>query len=672
MKNHGCHPFGNAKARAVVWNFPDAGAAAPRAALQPASRPGRQVPDARRQEGVLAPADALQDACSRRTCDIGKKYPLIMTSGRLVEYEGGGEETRSNPWLAELQQEMFVEINPRRPPTTAASATASTSGSRRPPARGSRCSALVTERVGRDTVFLPFHFSGRWQGKDLLRLVPGGRRADRARRGGQHRDHLRLRQRDDDAGDQDDAVPDRTRDRLRPEDTMARMKFICDAERCIECNGCVTACKEEHEVPWGVNRRRVVTLNDGVPGERSDLGRLHALLRRAVHGGLPGRLLLPHRRRRGAARQGPLHRLRLLLLRLPVRRAAVPAERHLRPARQDGQVHLLRRRPGGQRQRRPRYAQVRPQPPGRGQAAGLRRDVLDQGAARRRRRRRRRHLPHPGAATAARAARSGAGARPTASRLRAARARCRPRARSRDRPRRARLRAARVRARSLRRKGPDRVDGREEVRRPGLEGRQRRLQRARLGGQRQGRAGRRSCAPGPRRRTTTRHRRSRRREPSACAASFRSVALALALAGLGGGVLRPGRREAGRPGRTRPIAAPAPAPPRWPSRGRTRPTPSAPGPSRATTRRSGAACATRARRRARSTTCRAARTACWSRSSSSTRAPADDRGRGLAAGAQPLDHSLRRRAGADRGAGDRPVSTSPRARSAGTSRTPAA
>ena len=50
---------------------------------------------------------------------------------------------------------------------------------------------------------------------------------------------------------------------------MARMKFICDAERCIECNGCVTACKQEHEIPWGVNRRRVVTLNDGVPGERS-------------------------------------------------------------------------------------------------------------------------------------------------------------------------------------------------------------------------------------------------------------------------------------------------------------------------------------------------------------------------------------------------------------------
>src|SRR6267142_2179251 len=50
---------------------------------------------------------------------------------------------------------------------------------------------------------------------------------------------------------------------------MARMKFLCDAERCIECNGCVTACKNANEVPWGVNRRRVVTLNDGEPGERS-------------------------------------------------------------------------------------------------------------------------------------------------------------------------------------------------------------------------------------------------------------------------------------------------------------------------------------------------------------------------------------------------------------------
>ena len=52
---------------------------------------------------------------------------------------------------------------------------------------------------------------------------------------------------------------------------MARMKFICDTERCIECNGCVTACKNDNEVPWGVNRRRVVTVNDGIIGQEKSV-----------------------------------------------------------------------------------------------------------------------------------------------------------------------------------------------------------------------------------------------------------------------------------------------------------------------------------------------------------------------------------------------------------------
>ena len=47
----------------------------------------------------------------------------------------------------------------------------------------------------------------------------------------------------------------------------ARMKFYCDEERCIECNGCTVACAEAHELPTGISRRKVVTLNEGIFGK---------------------------------------------------------------------------------------------------------------------------------------------------------------------------------------------------------------------------------------------------------------------------------------------------------------------------------------------------------------------------------------------------------------------
>ena len=134
---------------------------------------------------------------------------------------------------------------------------------------------------------------------------------------------------------------------------MARMKFLCDAERCIECNACVTACKNENDVPWGVNRRRVVTLNDGQPGERSiSVACMHCSDPPCM-AVCPVDCFYQTERGRGAALQGSLHRLRLLLLRLPVRRAAIPAGRQFRRSRQDGQMHLLRRRPGTSRAARP-------------------------------------------------------------------------------------------------------------------------------------------------------------------------------------------------------------------------------------------------------------------------------------------------------------------------------
>jgi formate dehydrogenase major subunit len=172
MKVHGCMPYGNAKARAVVWNFPDAVPLH----REPLFSPRPDMIDkwpTHDDVKVKWRLPVLFKTIQQKNKEAVKQFPLILTSGRLVEYEGGGEETRSNPWLAELMQDNFVEINPK---------AAADRGIRdgeyvwvsTPEGAKIKVKALVTERVGPDTAFVPFHFSGWWEGKDMLPYYPEG------------------------------------------------------------------------------------------------------------------------------------------------------------------------------------------------------------------------------------------------------------------------------------------------------------------------------------------------------------------------------------------------------------------------------------------------------------------------------------------------------------------
>jgi formate dehydrogenase major subunit len=174
MKNHGCHPFGNAKARAVVWNFPD-------------PIPQHREPLYGNRPDMIAKYPTHDDkkafwrlptlykSVQQKNVEakVHEKFPIVLTSGRLVEYEGGGEETRSNPWLAELQQDNFVEINPR-----AANDRGIRNGEfvwvKSPNGAKIKVKAMVTERVAPDHAFIPFHFSGWWQGRDMKEFYPDG------------------------------------------------------------------------------------------------------------------------------------------------------------------------------------------------------------------------------------------------------------------------------------------------------------------------------------------------------------------------------------------------------------------------------------------------------------------------------------------------------------------
>jgi formate dehydrogenase major subunit len=166
---HGCAPFGNAKARVKVWTFPD-------------PIPLHREPLYTSRRDLVADYPTYTDRKlyrlptlykSIQDKDFSVDYPIILTSGRLVEYEGGGDETRSNPWLAELQQDMFVEINPF---------DANGKGIRNgdmvwvntPEGARIKVMAMVTERVAKGVAFLPFHFGGHMEGKDLRAKYPEG------------------------------------------------------------------------------------------------------------------------------------------------------------------------------------------------------------------------------------------------------------------------------------------------------------------------------------------------------------------------------------------------------------------------------------------------------------------------------------------------------------------
>jgi formate dehydrogenase major subunit len=176
---HSCAPFDNAKARCVVWQFPDP---------VPVHREPLYTP----RYDLVEKYPTYEDRksfwrlptlyASVQAKDYSKEFPLVFISGRLTEHEGGGAETRSNVWLAELQQHMFVEINPadandrgiRDGDWVWLDGPGRDTGEHPGPTRGGRIKvmAMVTPRVGRGVIWTPFHFGGWFEGEDLESRYP--------------------------------------------------------------------------------------------------------------------------------------------------------------------------------------------------------------------------------------------------------------------------------------------------------------------------------------------------------------------------------------------------------------------------------------------------------------------------------------------------------------------
>jgi formate dehydrogenase major subunit len=171
---HGCVPYGNAKGRMNAFGLPD-------------PIPVHREPIYTPRVDLVQKYPTLPDAKQFRLPNIGftvqktaiekgiaKQFPIILSSGRLVEYEGGGEETRSNKWLAELQQEMFVEISPADANERGIKDGAWVWVTGAENNAKAKVKALVTERVGKGVAWMPFHFGGWFGGEDLRKNYPEG------------------------------------------------------------------------------------------------------------------------------------------------------------------------------------------------------------------------------------------------------------------------------------------------------------------------------------------------------------------------------------------------------------------------------------------------------------------------------------------------------------------
>ena len=267
---HGCAPYGNAKARTVVWTFPD-------------PVPVHREPLYTSRRDLVEDYPTYEDRKSHyrlptrygsiQAEDFSEGLPahphLRATGGVRGRRRGDALEPVARRAAAGHVRRDQPERRERSRRAGRAGHLARGSGRRAHPDQGDGHRA---RRARRRVHAVPLR--RRVPGRGPARQVPRRGGADGARRVRQRADDLRLRLGHPDAGSPSarcaaSSSPDATPHRKDQENTMARMKFLCDAERCIECNGCVTACKNEHEVPWGVNRRRVVTLDDGGPGEKS-------------------------------------------------------------------------------------------------------------------------------------------------------------------------------------------------------------------------------------------------------------------------------------------------------------------------------------------------------------------------------------------------------------------
>ncbi len=168
--DRGMAPFGNARARCLVVEFPDQVSVHREPLHSPRADLVAKYPTYEDQDGHFRVHTRYQ---SEQDPGLAQRFPYVLITGRMVEHMGSGAETGNNKYLAELAPDMYAEINPRLADNLGIG-TGEMMSVESPEGGRITVKARVTERVDEKTIFLPYHFAGMFLGESRAGRFPPG------------------------------------------------------------------------------------------------------------------------------------------------------------------------------------------------------------------------------------------------------------------------------------------------------------------------------------------------------------------------------------------------------------------------------------------------------------------------------------------------------------------
>jgi formate dehydrogenase major subunit len=168
----GIAPYGNARARAIVWTFPDQIPMHREPIHSPRPDMVKKYPSFAKDKPNHYRVDTKYGTL-QSSQEWAKEFPINLITARLVNLNGAGMENRASKYLAALTPEMFCHINP-----DLASEHGIKDGSmmwiHSPEGTKIKVKAQFSFSVTPDRIFIPFHFAGFFQGEDRTGNFPEG------------------------------------------------------------------------------------------------------------------------------------------------------------------------------------------------------------------------------------------------------------------------------------------------------------------------------------------------------------------------------------------------------------------------------------------------------------------------------------------------------------------